>query len=266
MEKGERIEIENMKKTEKLLLPQVTLCAMTSVQVRATVKAMKYSMRGIEFGDAVLITHKKPWFLPKNIKYKHTSKLTDINQFNYKTVYEMGDYIDTDFALLVHYDGYVVHPEKWRKEFLDYDYIGSPWPLPKPGDTVSYRDRDGNLCRVGNSVGIRSKRLMEFPKKAGIEFKPDENGWYNEDTFICCTMRKELEEAGMKIAPFEIAKYFGKENILPENKDITPFLFHKWYGENAQYPDFRHKPSPLRPVLGRMKRRIFRLLHISGSR
>ena len=51
--------------TGKLKLPNVTLAAMTSVNIRATIQAMQYSMRGIEFGDAVLITHKKPFGLPK---------------------------------------------------------------------------------------------------------------------------------------------------------------------------------------------------------
>lgn len=48
------------KMQEKLQLPQVTLVAMTSVNIKETIQAMEYSMRGIDFGDAVLITHKKP--------------------------------------------------------------------------------------------------------------------------------------------------------------------------------------------------------------
>ena len=44
---------------KKLKLPNVTLAAMSSVNMRETIKAMEYSMRGIEFGDAVLITHRK---------------------------------------------------------------------------------------------------------------------------------------------------------------------------------------------------------------
>ena len=55
-------------KNGKLQLPQVTLAAMTSVNVRQTVKAMDYSMKGIDFGDCVLITHRKPLFLPKTIR------------------------------------------------------------------------------------------------------------------------------------------------------------------------------------------------------
>ena len=42
------------KESDKLQLPNVTLCAMTSVNVRATIRAMEYSMRGICFGDALI--------------------------------------------------------------------------------------------------------------------------------------------------------------------------------------------------------------------
>ena len=86
---------------EKLQLPNVTLVAMTSVDIYETVQAMKYSMRGIEFGDAVLITHEKPWYLPKNIRYSHTDKLDNIDKFNYKMTYELYKHINTDFALII---------------------------------------------------------------------------------------------------------------------------------------------------------------------
>lgn len=223
-------------KNGKLQLPNVTLAAMTSVNVRATIKAMQYSMRGVDFGAATLVTHRKPLFLPKEIAYQHIDKLDDINKFNYNMIYEMYKYIHTDFMLLVHYDGFVVNPESWRDEFLDYDYIGSPFPLPK--DDFSYRDIHGNICRVGNSVSIRSKRLLEFPAKAHIPFEAD-HGFFNEDGFICCKNRHLFEAAGMKYAPLEVAKYFGHEQMLPEFQGIRPFVFHKWEGTNAEYPRFK---------------------------
>ena len=80
-----------MKESEKLQLPNVTLCAMTSVQVRAAVKALEYSIRGIHFADVLIITDKKPLFLPKGIHYRHTSRLSSIDDFNYKCVYDLGD-------------------------------------------------------------------------------------------------------------------------------------------------------------------------------
>ena len=214
-----------------LSLPQVTLAAMTSVNVRETIKAMEYSMRGIHFGDAVLITHRKPLLLPKSIRFSKTTRLKDIDAFNYKMVYELAD----------HADGFVVHPEMWQDAFLDYDYIGAPWPLPPEGDTTTYRDKDGNVCRVGNSVSIRSKRLMEFPKKKNIPWEGEYaygKMWYHEDGFICCKIKHLLEAAGMKIAPIEVARYFGHERMIPEIDGIIPFCFHKWEGTNAQYPRF----------------------------
>lgn len=223
----------------KLELPKVTLAAMTSVDIYETIRAMEYSMRGITFGDVVLITHRKPLHLPKGIRYSHTSKLDNIDKFNYKMVYELGEHIHTEYVLLVHADGFVVHPESWQDQFLAYDYIGSPWPLPQ--NDYAYRDAAGNICRVGNSVSIRSRRLLEFPKKAGLKWEIQADGFYNEDTFLCCVHKNEMEAAGLRFAPIETAKYFGHEHMIPEIMDVeAPFVFHKWRGRNEQYPRFRN--------------------------
>lgn len=223
-------------KNGKLQLPNVTLAAMTSVNRKATLKALEYSMRGIDFGEVVFISDKKPLHLPDGITYEHIDPLTDINSFNYNMVYSLYKYVHRDFCLTVHADGFVVHPEVWRDDFLAYDYIGSPWP--DPHDDFTYRDINGNLIRVGNSVGIRSYRLLEYPDKVHMPFEAD-HGWFNEDGFICVKMRHRFLEAGMTYAPLEVAVHFGHEKPIPEEKGTTPFLFHKWEGDNAQYPRFR---------------------------
>ena len=221
---------------KKLTLKNVTLAAMTSVNVYETVQALKYSMKDIEFGDVVFISDKKPFCLPAGIRFSYTSKLDSIDKFNYKMTYELHEHINTEFALIVHADGFVINPDKWRDSFLDYDYIGSPWPLPE--NDYAYRDADGNICRVGNSVSIRSKRLMEYPAKHNCEWVPVDDGFYNEDIFICCHLKKEMEQEGIQIAPLEEAIYFAREHNLPENAGIAPFAFHKWRGENGNYPRF----------------------------
>lgn len=230
-----------MEAGRKLKLPNVTLAAMTSVKVYETVKALEYSMRGIEFGEVLLITHRKPFFLPRGITYRHTEKLTDIDCFNYQVAYGLGGYISTDYVLLIHYDGFVVHPEKWRDEFLAYDYIGSPWPVPEPGKKHCYHDIYGNLCRVGNSVSLRSKQFLDFPKQAGFVWERDEDGFYNEDIFLCCTNKHRFEAAGMRFAPVELAARFGHEHPVPETETVdAPFVFHKWWGRNSIYPRFEN--------------------------
>lgn len=240
----------------RLQLKNVTLVAMTSVKIEETIDAMVYSMREIDFADAVLITHEKPKNLPDTIRYAQIEELKDIDDFNYDCVYRLGDYIETEFALLVHSDGFVVNPSSWRDEFLKYDYIGSPWPMPKEGDDTTYRDHEGNLSRVGNSVSIRSKRLMDFPKKTNMPWT-SEKGWFNEDGFICCRNKHLFEAAGMRFAPIELAMYFGRENVVPEMEgieDLEPFVFHKWMGPNAKYPCFD------RPVKVDLFHRIYRAI------
>ncbi len=221
----------------KRQLPRVTLAAVTSVNLYETVQAMRYSMRGIDFGDAVLISDQKPWYLPRNIRFAEIDPLDSIDRFNYDLVYRLKDYIRTDYVLLVHADGFVVHPECWDDRFLDYDYIGSPWPLPE--NDISYRDAAGRICRVGNSVSIRSRRLLEYPSEHQLPWEPVWDGSYNEDAYLCCLFKNEMEAAGLKWAPFELALRFGREHPLPENAGMDTFVFHKWWGENRDYPKFR---------------------------
>ena len=232
-----------MDNTGKIELKSVTLAAMTSVRLKPTIKAMEYSMRGVKFADSILITHEKPSDLPDSIRYKH------IDKFNYSMVYDLYKYIDTEFALIIHYDGFVVNPSMWSDEFLEYDYIGAPWPLPPEDDKITYRDINGNLCRVGNSVSIRSRRLMELPSKINMPWEPF-HGWYNEDGYICCNNRHIFEQYGMKYAPLEVAIRFGQEAMLPEGEGIEPFVFHKWEGRNAKYPNFL-------PVKERISRSLY---------
>ena len=203
----------------KIKLPNVTLIAFTGKNIEGHQKALEYSQRGIEFGAVKLIN----------------SPSKSIDEWCKKIVYDLGSHVETDFAILVHDDGFVVNSEMWNPDWLQYDFVGAPFPLPK--DDFSYRDVNGKIQRVGNSVSLRSKKLLDLPKKLGMEWKPF-HGFYNEDGYISVNMRHVFEEHGCKFAPFEVALKFGREVPLPENKNIEPFCFHKNAGENSKYPNF----------------------------
>lgn len=189
-------------------LPQVTLVCMTSPNYKTAehMAALKKSSEQINFGS---------------VKYIINPGIKTINDWNKAVIYELPKYIETEFALLVHDDGYVVCPDVWENEFLDYDFIGAPWPLPT--DEFSYRDEAGEIVRVGNSVSIRSKKLLDLIATRDWKYY---FGNCNEDGFICCHNRKWLESQGCRFAPLEVAKYFSKEHEIEENKDIKTFAFH----------------------------------------
>lgn len=192
-------------------LPQVTLIAITGIgyKIAEHIEAIRKSSENIEFAAVKLI---------------QLGQITDINSWNKVVVYELYKYIDTKFLLLIHADGYVINPGLWRDEWLSYDYVGAPFPLPR--DDFSYRDHYGNIQRVGNSVSLRSKRLAKFASKLNLPWQPF-HGYYNEDGFICVNNRHFYEAAGMKFAPLEVAKYFSKEHEIEENKNIKTFAFHE---------------------------------------
>lgn len=206
-------------------LKNVTLIALTSIKIPQTIKALQYSCRGINFGAVKLASDVRPDNLPSNITYEYTDRMSSIDEWNYSAIYELGKHIDTEFAMLIHDDGFIVNPESWRDEFLDYDYIGAPWPLPN--DNFSFRDINGELIRVGNSVSLRSKRLIDLPVKLSMEWKSF-HGYFNEDGFICVNNRHIYLEHGMKFADLDVAKYFSHEAVIPEIMGIKPFAFHKW--------------------------------------
>lgn len=192
-----------------LKLNNITLIALSGLdyQTKENIHALNESCKGIEWGA---------------VKYIQQGDIIDINSWNKAVIYDLHKYIDTDFAMFVHGDAEITHPELWDNEWLKLDYIGSPWPLPN--DEFSYRTSSGRLIRVGNSVSLRSKRLMELIATRPMEYHYGNN---NEDGQICVWERDWLESQGCKFATFEQALKFGKEHELPENRGVDTFLVHE---------------------------------------
>ncbi len=221
---------------KKLELPTVTLLAVATKDgdVEKTVEALKYSMRGVKFASAKLVSHYRPDNLPDDIEYEFIPKMKSIDEWNYHMVYNAWRHFDTEYMFLAHSDGFVVHPESWKKEFLEYDYLGAPWPVVPPHYT---NPATKEVVRVGNSVGLRSRKLMKLPYEINMPWGSFE-GKTNEDTFICVLNKHIFEKHGMEFAPLSVAKYFGHEAMLPETEGIKPFAFHRYAGANINYPKF----------------------------
>lgn len=208
-------------------LDKVTLTTITSVNEHNALKALKYSMKGIEFGGIKFFSHNS--FNTQGIENIKIPKI-DLQEYSRFIVYELHKYIDTDYALIIQDDGFVVNPNKWQSEFLNFDYIGAPWPMPQ--DSFSYRDPMGNLIRVGNGgFSLRSKKLLSLATDLDLPWK-SYYGYYNEDGFFTCHNRAIYEECGCRFAPLEVAKYFSHECFIPELIGIEPFGFH---GRGSKY-------------------------------
>lgn len=163
-------------------LPDVTLLAVTSVAVPATARALALSKRGLSFGETLFLSDQAP---PPDTPatWRPIPSIGSRHEYSRFMLRELRAHLTTSHVLCVQWDGYVLNPAAWDSAFLDYDYIGAPWPHFGDGMTV------GN-----GGFSLRSRRLVEACAAIPIT---DEA----EDVAICRTNRHMLENLGLRFAP-----------------------------------------------------------------
>lgn len=156
------------------------------------VKALKYSMKNLQFKRAILFSHEKPSNITDDIEFIQIRKLTHQGSAWFM-LKQINQYIDTNFCLSIHDDGFVINPQLWQDKFLDYDYIGAPWA-------------EGFVGNGGFT--LRSKLFMNLC---------DEIPWNGEhdDWHVCVTHKDYFISKGCKYAPIDLAVTFSLEGMIP---------------------------------------------------
>lgn len=190
----------------RLELPQVTLVAVTSVNVAATVIALERSMAQVAFGAVRLITDHAPEALPPGIEWVPIAPLASVSAYSSFVLERLIDHVATSHCLLVQWDGHVIHPHRWRPEFLDHDYIGAAWPQFDDGHNV------GN-----GGFSLRSRALMEACCAQGFRRS------HPEDLAIGRENRAWLEAQGLRFATPALADAFSAER---RGNPSSSFGFH----------------------------------------
>lgn len=191
--------------TLPLPLPQVTLCAASSVNVPATLCALEASLAQLEFGAVKLFTDASVQADPR-ISVVPVPRILSARDYSDFLLRRMVDHVDTDYCLIVQWDGHVLDATRWRPEFLEYDYIGARWPQFEDGHDV------GN-----GGFSLRSLRLMHACRE------PEFAAGHPEDVAVGRTNRVWLEGRGMRFAPHALADSFSAER----SGDVTAsFGYH----------------------------------------
>lgn len=192
----------------RLSLPGVTLCAVASVNVDATVAALVRSLALVDCARALLFTDAAVPDLPAGIERIEIAPLRSLTAYSQFVLYRLADWVETSHCLIVQWDGFVTAPEAWEPAFLAYDYIGAPWPQFADGHDV------GN-----GGFSLRSRRLMLACRDPG--FHDDGTA---EDLVIARTNRAMLEERhGIVFAERELAGRFSRERA---DAGLRTFGFH----------------------------------------
>lgn len=192
----------------RLALPQVTLCAATSVNLAATVQAMAHCLNLADFGRAVLFSHSVPPGLPQGLEHVTIAPLCSSADYSRFMLSELAPHIDTSHCLIVQWDGFILDADAWEPAFLDCDYIGAPWPQFTDGHDV------GN-----GGFSLRSRRLLDACCAPGFVFTAEP-----EDVVIARRNRLWLEtDQKLRFADRALASRFSFER---DRTAARSFGFH----------------------------------------
>ena len=177
-----------------------TLCCVDCRNHELAIAALRRSMAQCAFERVMFFTN-QPFALPgvEVVVIPDIASIADYSRFMVKA---LGDYLESDFALIVQYDGYILNGRCWSADFQECDYIGAPW----------------SGGRVGNGgFSLRSRLLQALRDSRIVDLVP-------EDVAICETYRGLLEaDYGLRFASAQVAARFSFETLPPP---APTFGFH----------------------------------------
>ena len=146
----------------------VDLIAISTNKTSETVKAIEFTKKNINFKNVFLFTSE---VINGDFNIIKIHKFKDIVEYNNFTL-NLNDYVMSDFALLIQHDGHIVNYRNWDNSFLEFDYIGAPWPLDDnwnkrwdlyPKELSNKIKENLKKNRVGNGgFSLRSKKFLEY--------------------------------------------------------------------------------------------------------
>lgn len=174
-----------------LELRDVTVCAADTIAPELAARALERCLDHCRFGDAILFSDRLVAGRFRNVTIDPLQSINDYSRF---CLEQMPGQIETAFALVVQWDGYVVRPDAWTDEFRGYDYIGAPM------------DKMGRVMIGNGGFSWRSRKLLDavgrLPPQPGVP----------EDWVISYTSRATLEEDyDIRFAPVPLADRFSHE-------------------------------------------------------
>ena len=152
----------------------MTLCAASSVNIDATVEALRASADQIDFAECLLFTDADV-SLPDGIRNIPARRFNSGRDYSHFLLEGLVDHVRTPHCLIVQWDGFVLDAGRWNPAFLDYDYIGAPWPQFHDGHDV------GN-----GGFSLRSARLLQACRDSGSRLSIPKT-WQSAEPTGCCS-------------------------------------------------------------------------------
>ena len=198
----------------------IVLVAFGSTKIQETIKAIQHCQRLVKFYDTIYLTDSI--INEENIRHIPTRNIPSIKDYQKFIVNESAKIILSSIPdsfsghfLCINWDGFIVNVDAWSDEFLEYDYIGAPWPWF--GNIVG----NGGFC-------LKSKKFLEVQQQICHNYIIN----HNEDVELCIVLRNKFQEFGCKYATKELGYKFSTEvGDIIKNKSFGfhDFKYHTYF-------------------------------------
>ncbi len=208
----------------KINLSNVTLLGIDCVDVKRLQEVINICELGIDFAESKILSS-LPLDDKRLINIPHIGSIKEFSRFCLGELYK---YVNTEYVLLVQYDGFVLNPKSWKNEFLNYDYIGAPWFVSDNFvNNFKFPKELHNTFVVGcGGFSLRSKKFLEISAKLSNEEKLSKK--HPEDVVVCVWDRDKFEKEGMRFADADLAKDFSIEGDLFTYENQFGFHGFEW--------------------------------------
>ena len=203
------------------MLKNIDIISINCNNPNGALMAIKHCQKYFQFGSATLFTHVD--ISDENVNTVKIPNISSVNDYS-NFILQLVKYVNNEFVIIVQDDGFITNPKHWDDNFLNYDFIGAPWPssedkswieLQKPELRPHLYNTLGKN-RVGNGgFSLRSKKFLEFSSNFN-----DCNG-IGEDAFLNIVKYNEAIKYGIKYPALDLALKFSHENaFIDDDKKI----------------------------------------------
>jgi hypothetical protein len=214
--------------------------------LRETQLALHYSAMQMPGARCLLLSPTKPQQLMPPIEHIQIAPIGYL-EYSLFVTFALHQFIETDYALIVQNDGWVLNGTSFSKDFLEFDYVGAPCAM---GDVivrgarsymkffrwVPHETRHEPGVKVNYSMNggfsLRSKKFLKTPSALGLDYRlrppeirqarggegyqmawPDGDAW--EDVYHCVINRAAMDDTGIRFAPLGVGLRFSFEHLTP---------------------------------------------------
>ena len=187
-----------------LNLSNVTLLCVETREPELAHWAIDRCLSTTQFAKVVLITNLDRISAKRaSIEYVQAPPIKTTKDYSELLLTGINQYIDSSHVLVIQWDSFVIHPQLWSDEFLQYDYLGAPiWNNEVGCGGFSLRSKKFCEASAKLDLSVRNYPLMQ---RRGIR----EKDYSNEDSILCIERRTELEAMGIRFAPAGLASRFA---------------------------------------------------------